>query len=483
VFLIVSQVSLLLYFSCIFNWLYTGSVTRSEAWEDLVSDRGLRSDPTIPESTSEERVQLRKLELLAKTKFDNETSMYDPVITTIQSSLYPTGTSSLHVIDTHKRVDLAADITVARFADGRVAYAQRYWIELKVQGSSLTSHAVRGQMLGYLRNSSALQPWRTEVIGILSNLDEAWIFTGTDSPNGFKVTVAKAPTFADAILFAHERTKDLKDKFPDPAPLFEGPVEVISATKEHYLYSASAEDPQSRKHRIVVVKVAVDSTRPNLENEISFLKRLSVSPHKNIATYFWSSEDYSQLAITPRGCEITTKEPASVSRSLIYGLLDGLEWLHSHRIVHRDIRLANVIINNGDEAVIIDFQTAVDLDMAEDIPYLGGRICWPRRLLSSNDKDKLYTPTPQDDLHAAILFVMHLLFPPQFNAFNVQNIMRHSPLDRPTTETRALLKLWDNITSSPLLSRFVKAADECCNTELREMASLFYSPEAFSVIQ
>jgi predicted Ser/Thr protein kinase len=309
-------------------------------------------------------------------------------------------------------------------------------------------------------------------MGILSNLTESYIFIGRKSRDGLMVTLASAPTLADAILYVLERTKGIQDRLPDPAPIVEGEIQVLGATKDHFLYSATTKGPESC---LVAVKVAVDPEH-DLANEIRFLKKISETPHKNIAILHWSSSDYTQLAITPLGRQITDNEPASVSRSLISGLLEGLNWLHTRGIVHRDIRLPNIIVNKKDEAVIIDFQTAVEASRVSPT-YLGGRICWPRRLLISPDKDTAYTPIPQDDLHAAILVVLNMLFPQQFDAFDVGNVTRQSQVDEPTRETKALLKLWDNIIESPLLSKFVDAAEKLNYAELYDMASLFCSPE------
>jgi serine/threonine protein kinase len=421
----------------------------------------------------------RALKPVVDEQYENEIDMYEPVRKVIQTTLY-SGKNSIHIIDTHTRSEFAVDLTAAPFADGRLPYTQRYWVELKLRGSSLTSSNVRGQVLDYLRNSFEYQPWRPDVIGILSDLVETWVFIGKRNHKDFDVTFASTPSLADAILYADEHTKHLEVKLPAPDPRFEGVVEVLSATQDHYLFTADTKGPQNQKHR-VVVKAAKDSVR-DVKNEINILKQLA-GKHKNVANFFWSAADFTQFAITPVGRNITTKEPASVSRSLISGLLDGLEWLHDHHIIHRDIRLSNVIINNGNQAVIIDFQTAIDLRLAEDIIYLGGRICWPRHLLASKDKNKRYRPAKTDDLHAVILFTMHLLFPSQFDAFNVQRIMEHDPQNPPTMETKALLRLWESIAGSSSLSRFVTAAENCCYEDLREMTSLFFSPEPSLVTQ
>jgi serine/threonine protein kinase len=86
----------------------------------------------------------------------------------------------------------------------------------------------------------------------------------------------------------------------------------------------------------------------------------------------------------------------------------GLEYLHSLGIVHRDIRPSNLILDQNDNVIIIDCETSIAFQDAPEVEYLGGFICWPARLLSSDYAR--YTPQPTDDLFACILVILHMLF-------------------------------------------------------------------------
>ena len=95
---------------------------------------------------------------------------------------------------------------------------------------------------------------------------------------------------------------------------------------------------------------------------------------------------------------IDFRQAAFVSRRVIEGLVDGLEYLHSLGIVHRDIRPSNLILDQNDNVIIIDCETSIAFQDAPEVEYLGGFICWPARLLSSDYAR--YTPQPTDDLLA-----------------------------------------------------------------------------------
>ena len=57
--------------------------------------------------------------------------------------------------------------------------------------------------------------------------------------------------------------------------------------------------------------------------------------------------------------------PAPVCRSLMQQLIKGVEYLHSHSIIHRDVKPANLLINKRGELKIADFGLARVMDLPE----------------------------------------------------------------------------------------------------------------------
>lgn len=90
-----------------------------------------------------------------------------------------------------------------------------------------------------------------------------------------------------------------------------------------------------------------------LELEIDCLSRLN---HKNIVAYYGSHKEGDQLTIFLEyvgggSLESALKEYGGLSERIIKKytkqILDGLEYLHYKKIIHRDIKAANILVNKG----------------------------------------------------------------------------------------------------------------------------------------
>jgi serine/threonine protein kinase len=178
----------------------------------------------------------------------------------------------------------------------------------------------------------------------------------------------------------------------------------------------------------------------------------------------------NQLGLVPMGKPIDFQQTADVSRNIVNGLVDGLEYLHKLNIIHRDIRPSNLILDQDNNVVIIDCETSVMHGNTYET-YYGGCICWPKRLLETDRR--LYTPEPADDLFACILVVLHLLFPSRFDAFHVNRIGISSFGQQRNEETEQLLELWNDIGQSQIWGRFMTAAQGRKYKELKGMADVF----------
>lgn len=53
-------------------------------------------------------------------------------------------------------------------------------------------------------------------------------------------------------------------------------------------------------------------------------------------------------------------------------LLTALEFLHSHCVVHRDLKLGNLMLTSGGILKVTDFGQAVQLERSMTIPFMAG---------------------------------------------------------------------------------------------------------------
>lgn len=55
-------------------------------------------------------------------------------------------------------------------------------------------------------------------------------------------------------------------------------------------------------------------------------------------------------------------------------LLSGLEFLSNHNIVHRDLKLENLLLGDKEEIKIADFGMAITLDSDMKMPCMHGKM-------------------------------------------------------------------------------------------------------------
>ena len=151
-------------------------------------------------------------------------------------------------------------------------------------------------------------------------------------------------------------------------------------------------------------KITHDSQ--SLDNEIKVLEKLCNTDCLYIPELVWTRGS-GELGILPIGEPVLPGEPAAVSRKIVRGMIDGLRYLHSRGIIHRDIRLSNLILEreqNDVNVVVIDYETAFDSERnrsSNGVSYSGGYLCWPRRLLQSREQS--YIPVGARSTGAAVL--------------------------------------------------------------------------------
>ena len=411
--------------------------------------------------------------------------MYPDILNAIRSSLYPS-TSDLLIADTSSKGDFHADLSISEYEDERLLFCLRYFIELKRGHDNLVSPENCGQMVEYLLQVRAKQPSRREFVGILSNFHSAHVFVVSNSSNGLYVEVLPARTLVDAVLYADELSRSqytakigrLNSIFPPNFSFLDvGNLHVVlSVEKPHNrapvqtrsMMTAEAAgwcSPQrhSDSSRFVLKTSCGDN---KLSNEIQFLKKIRDESCIHLPELVWSPPGDMELGIVPLCKPIVFGKSSTISRNIVAGLLDGLKHLHRLDIVHRDIRPSNLVLDKEGNVIIIDYETAIQAG-AKNVEYMGGFVCWPKRLLLSNAEH--YNPEPVDDLHATILVVLHMVFPSQFD----RTYTPYPGGKLRTQEIRQLLELWRAIEDSRIWNQFVKAADDLQYETLKGMADVF----------
>lgn len=119
-----------------------------------------------------------------------------------------------------------------------------------------------------------------------------------------------------------------------------------------------------------------------LKNEVSILQKLN---HENIISYIDSFEDSSFLYIVTELCreknlyekiKIDGKFKENVVKDILLQILSAVEYLHDSKIVHRDIKLENILlVSEGSNKIkLTDFGTAAFLDKNQRVSGCCGSI-------------------------------------------------------------------------------------------------------------
>lgn len=475
---------------------FQGSVTRSQAWKNLHGSGRVSEEILVEEQKHPRRKNLAsKLSAFDEKTWAKEVDMYSDFIGAIKDGLYRE-TKDIHVVDTSQRKDFPADISVASYEDARLPYCARYFLEFKLPNVEVRTPENCGQMLDYFKILREKQPHRSHFVGILSNYSSSWFYSAVFDENGPHIEEHPCSSLADAIIFAEKSPgSNLRATIPSLDKALDPKFSVLSLGKHYFLLSVKKRTPPAdTQHQTAqntskwfppvrytdqknqfVLKVTHDES--SLANEIATLKKLRDAKSPHIPELVWTRGS-EELGIVPLGDPIVPGDLATILRKVVRGMIDGLRYLHNRGIIHRDIRLSNLILkrerkNSNIEVnvVIIDYETAFDSGgdhFTGKVDYSGGYICWPRRLLQS--AEQTYIPKPADDLFACILVVLHLLFPRRFDEFNASNIR---PNDVVNNETSKVLQMWRDIESSKIWGKFYQAASDEDYDTLLELSEVF----------
>lgn len=369
-----------------------------------------------------------------------------------------------------------------------------------------------GQLYGYVQALIAKQPARRKFVGVLESLVHChviilerdargeWTYqrsvpmTIQDVISWFRYYVIAGSDYSPHFPKFSSDLGGLKERLGDPAFCAVGmfPLPAIldnsaAVAKGRWINPDWNRDNIDPEHKCMVVKrflPRVDNKtmeRP-VKDEIEIFIRIeelrktglhATGPEsrakgdKFIPDLLFYSLDFQEFGILPVGTPLHPEQRRDDWPSILNNVLSALEWIHSHDIVHRDVRWSN-IVHYVDHAVLVDFGESVDmrpdllgdtsdLDPAESRRllrrqvYSGGLISCPPRLLGLLDHK--YTPRPADDLHAFVLLGNMLVWPKLWTGFNPKDV-----LDKNSSLTRKLKRFWKEMEVNRVWKPFINAA-------------------------
>ncbi|CAH0558014.1 unnamed protein product [Brassicogethes aeneus] len=160
----------------------------------------------------------------------------------------------------------------------------------------------------------------------------------------------------------------------DPAGIFEL-IEVVGNGTYGQVYKGR----HTKTGQLAAIKVmdVTEDEEEEIKLEINVLKRYS--DHRNIATYYgafikksppgkddqlWLVMEYcgagsvTDLVKSTKGQSLKEEWIAYISREM----LRGLSYLHSNKVIHRDIKGQNVLLTDNAEIKLVDFGVSAQLD-------------------------------------------------------------------------------------------------------------------------
>lgn len=103
-----------------------------------------------------------------------------------------------------------------------------------------------------------------------------------------------------------------------------------------------------------------DKIMQQLDTEIRSMYELK---HRNIAKLYDHIEDKDNIYFIMEFCEKNSlqtitrrkKQSENAVKPIIYQILKGLEYIHSKKMIHRDLKLENILIDKDEVVKITDF--------------------------------------------------------------------------------------------------------------------------------
>jgi serine/threonine protein kinase len=501
------------------------------------------TDTTISNIVNSED-NAESISALKSRKFHKELDMYKPVVNCLDPIFYRCKKvgklGAVRVSNTHgKRFlgGLAPDISI--FRGPVTACTLCAFVEMKLV-IPFTDEKY-GQCMDYLYQMKRHQPGRKYYVGMLSSIKESTILVLTNKAN-------------------HQQSLDRSLEDPVPRVLFYGGLDFQAALSKLRFFVESAEHnppelPFSEgagelyhvlgaprgvalgifpcpsrckpgkalkrvdRGEIMAVKVALGGgnnlKRHKNETHIlqSFADRNDVP--FSVPLLVHNPSKHREIGIMPVGVPFRMRQldTQAKTRSCLQDILSALKWIHDRGIVHRDVRLDNLVLipkssitigekkykapsgSDRPRAVLIDFDRATALNDKKEILFEGGYVCCPPTLLDRiaaaephlsmaglnleggvtlpkaeqySFSSQKYKPQKSDDFLSFVLVVLSLLIPHCFETFD------YCKIENPqSNEFKRLRALWKGLDSSSMWSPMVKAAESSDVEQLGKTLDVF----------
>lgn len=494
--------------------LRKGSKTRAAAWGEELGHPNNKMNVDMPWERSSQlvidatRAQFEErvvAELNALASPDERKLNYASVTATLNeyfSTLAHTQLGALYAVDTHAKHclgPLSPDVCLQRNTHFPDRFNIAAVLELKATGIPLESHQHLGQLLDYFLALKHYQSGRHIFLGLLTDLDGAIVVKyTTDIAKGrfrrvsasYNYEFTTKITQYNKVLLSHA-LRFLAQQLADPA----GNPPTLSFTPEagelqHLVcrHSTSLVGKFLRQGTFIIVKArSLHPTKHynSIATEIRALLHLNrPGMPPSIPSLVYYDLAAPEFGIAPVGTPfvLDSFKDSGDFRQCLLDVLEGITWVHESGLVHRDIRIDNVLVytqhhsppttpTREKRGMLIDFDKATAIGVPCE--YEGGYICCPLELLRAqitppespsssapttntiSNTIKLYTPQKKHDYLAFVLLVNTLLFPYTMQSYSYAAITEPN-----SQEQRRLFMLWEGLRGADPWKGMVALAEE-----------------------
>jgi serine/threonine protein kinase len=162
------------------------------------------------------------------------------------------------------------------------------------------------------------------------------------------------------------------------------------------VYAALNRGEDGRRMAVKVMKVAAGRDVAQLQGELALYARLA---HPHVVAYLGSCVDnrsgrlyigmeYAEGGSVARMLSEYGAFPDPVARSYVRQILLGLDYLHAQKIVHRDLKGANILVTLGGVIKLADFGAARVLEAAAVLPQEEERAAAAAAAAAGEGQDK-----------------------------------------------------------------------------------------------